>query len=49
VDFRGQGWKLDWPVELVEDICDFTRNFAASELIILPQKPSFEHEVGNEK
>jgi hypothetical protein len=28
--------------------CDFTRNFAASELIILPQKPSFEHEVGNE-
>jgi hypothetical protein len=20
VDFRGQGWKLDWPVERVEDI-----------------------------
>ncbi len=29
--------------------CDFTRNFAASELIILLQKPSFEHKVGNEK
>jgi len=28
--------------------CDFTHFFAASELINLPQKSSFEHEVKNE-
>ena len=29
--------------------CDFTQFFAASALIILPQKARFKHEVGNEK
>jgi hypothetical protein len=29
-------------------VCDFTHFFAASELITLPQKSSFEHEVKNE-
>ena len=29
-------------------VCDFTHFFAAPELIILPQKSSFEHEVRNE-
>ncbi len=37
-------------VEVLEQSwCDFTHFPAASELILLPQKTPFHHEVGNEK
>jgi hypothetical protein len=49
VDFDGFQWTSEGRFELEMDDCDFTRYFAASELIILPQEPSFEHDVGNEK